>query len=164
MRMLTEAGLDPFMDQDSRPELPHAANPHGFYEHGALNMSPVEALAGLDGMGRCAKVFARNVIPLLDADIRPACAILLRRPIEEIVASWDAHFPHLARTPDDLVQNLDRASEALLAAGVPTLVVEFHDLIDHPQRECARIAELVPGLDADVMAAIPDPALRHFLR
>lgn len=164
MRLLAAGGLRPFHDEPgSGLDPPPQANPHGFYEKAGSYCHPVETIRGVDGAGRLLKVFAKNVPILLHAGIRPERAVVLRRPIGEITASWDTHFPPLRRAPGEMIANLDAAGDALAADGVPTLTIGFHDLIDHPREVCKEIAGFLGrDMDIDAMAAVPDLALRHF--
>lgn len=163
MRVLAQGcDLTAFQDAFPRENLPHGANPHGFFESSALNRRPVETLQGLDLDGHCLKVFARNVRPLLAAGIAPTHDILLRRPIADILASWDRWFPKLYRSPTNLAANLEDAERALGEYDVSTLVIQTRDLIADPTEWCGRINEFLgDGFDVARMAALIDPSLYH---
>lgn len=161
MCMLTDGGLDPIVDEKLDRIRPAA--PRGYMESGAVNANAVTALSGVDLAGRCVKVPARHVPALLDAAITPDLALVMRRPVTESRASFLARFE---RDPTDewarWANNLNIAHQLLLAAGVATLEVNGHDLIDYPMTQSYRIAAHLPGLDAAAMAKVPDPALRHY--
>lgn len=162
MRILEGAGFVPFQDAVQRA-LPSGANPYGFYESSALNHDPVATLRGLDLSGRCLKVFAKNVRPLLVARILPTHVILLRRPIEDVHASWKFWFRRLRMTPGEMVATLDVAEAALRECDIPILVVPVYELIDDATEWCGRISEFLGGgYDTAAMAALVDPALSRF--
>lgn len=117
------------------------------------------------------KVWPRSVILALRKAIIPAAVIVPIRDPDESRASWARRFPdrtwHEGHPGSAAPENvtLERAVRLLGQAHVPTLPVYFHDTIDRPRETAVRIAAfLAPwcSLDVDAMAAVPDPAMRHF--
>lgn len=164
MAMLAAGGLNPLRDDDQSTSDQY---PVGAFQHsGVLTGRTVETLAAADmGARACVKMFPRHLRDLSDVGVYPAKVLVVSRPYEECAASWDAAFPGRSRDHDrEGVNTAADVALALLAeADVPVLGVDFHVLVDDPHGESQRIAVFVGGgLDVKAMAAVPDPAHRHF--
>lgn len=144
MSMLHRGGLQAWVDSDD-----------GRFEAWLPSVLTPELAEVLRGPG-CVKIFDSLLLTL---GFLPEKMIQTDRPIAEITASWGRAFP--AKSPLDPDRLLiDRRK---VAATPGALLVSFHDLVDSPYEQASRIAEFLGGeLDVVAMAAIPDPALRHF--
>lgn len=151
MRMLEAGGL-PAHQGDVRRLAP---NPHGYYEHPDVMAEPAAFLPSL--AGPCAvKVMAQRIAEALAAARPDRAVVTARRPAPQ-AASWSAAYDRAAPDPADLYEAL----AALDAAGVPSLTVDYDTAVLFPRATAARVAAFT-GLDAVAMAAVPDPALRHY--
>lgn len=155
MQVLEAGGLTPLIS-DVPKWWPKAANLNGYYQHMGVVKDPAAILGGLNG-SYCVKVSPINVGRLLP-DIRPELAVVTRRAYTEIKASSIKFFG----ADRQFVKGLDIAAELLYENKVPVIEVNFHDLIDHTERECRRIADVMPTLNLEAMLSVPDPSLRHF--
>lgn len=168
MRMTEAVGFIPFHDVSipniALANLGHPANPYGFYEKLTAYDLPIETFQDVDGTGRSAKVFAKNVPILLDANIVPKKVILPRRDMVSILESWNKHFPKVLPEPEKMLYNLKRAHERLNARNIPTHEFLVDDMKASPLQECFKIAKFL-DLDpsaAQVMANLFEPDLMHF--
>lgn len=143
MRVLTRMDWPALQSKetvDGPVALPVEANVFGYYEHRAVQ-SPdssiaIQALQNIDLFGLSVKVRALNVPPILAAGLIPTWALVLRRPIEHSEASWNYAFAgkRLVKTWAEIEENVDRAYDALVAAGVSTLNVDVLRIIGDPEQ------------------------------
>lgn len=164
MSMLTAGGLDPIRDDD--PTDLTGAHPVGAFQHsGVLLDDTATVLPSMAAARSCVKLFPRHIADLAQRDAGWAMVkvIIAVRDADEAAASWDSAFPDRSRQDRPGQEAEARHVLAVLTElGVPSIEVAFHDLIDHPAREAARIGEFVGDLDVDAMAVIPDAEHRHF--
>ena len=165
MQMLAAGGLAPATDAARAAD---ASNPKGYYEHERVRAlaAGVDASWMREAAGRALKVVT-PLVPRLPAG--PAYTfVFVERDMGEVLASQRAMIERLGETAsagdDRLASVYTRATDAAHAfaeAEAPGRVVTVHHraLLTDPAREAARLAAALPGLDAEAMAAVVDPAL-----
>lgn len=145
MSMLQSGGVPTWVDFDD-----------GRFEAKLPSVLTVELAETLAGPG-CVKIFDSLLRTL---GVIPDVVIQTDRPIAEVMCSWERAYPLKAPLDPD---RLWADHHKVMAMEVPMLQVGFHDLIDRPVEQAARIAEFLgEDLDVAAMAAVPDQALRHF--
>lgn len=159
MSMLTAGGLDPIRNDSPGPA---AGFPVGAFQHTGV-FADVSVLRALPGRGGCVKLFTRHVLDLPGAGIVPTGVVVAHRPYVESVASWESVWPdRCALASEEWHTEVAEKAMAVLD-GVPVLHVEYHDLVDDPDAQSARIAGFVAGgLDVAAMARVPIRMHRHF--
>lgn len=165
MQMLAAGGVEPLSDRRRGAD---AHNPRGYFELEAvkrLGREPAEWFARAPG--RAVKVVA----PLLDRlpDDHPCRVILMRRPMEELLAS-QRRMLGVREGPFD-AELLERSFEGqferarvLLERRPRTewLLVDYHQALDEPLRVARRVARFIHRpFDVAAAAAAVDPALHR---
>lgn len=158
MATLKAGGLPILHDEDRLPSTAH--NPLGFFELSTRDLAQVI-------QARVSESVAVKALAafLVDIPLGPGHRVIrMRRPHEESARSF-TEMHNFPRTPGQVGDLLSRLDAALAASGLPIVEVGFHDLIDHPTRECHRLADEladVAVLDVAAMIAVPDRGLRHY--
>jgi hypothetical protein len=178
MQALAAGGLEPLTDAARAPD---ASNPRGYLELDAVKRLKTDRSWLPQARGRAVKI-----IHLLLADLAAATGagadapahanagtfrvILMRRPVEEVVASQRAMLARQGRPgaalPDAqlgklFLDQLDRL-ERLLAGreDFRVLVVQYPALVADPAGELARVNAFLGGqLDTGAMTRAVDPSL-----
>ena len=174
MRMLEAGGITCLYD-DVIPA--DGYNPNGYYEYQPARTQQWDFLATADG--KAVKLNERA--PQLP-DGYDYMVIIMRRPIPECIASWNAlratkerpmERPEYAarfasdREPLEPVEYgrfLQGHLDAIRtwAADKPHIEVWFHDMIDNPIVESQRVARFLgQSLNFEAMQQVPTDALRH---
>lgn len=141
-------------------------HPTGSWAHGEVLKYPVQILTGRMHDDGAVKLHGRHLGLCLAAGLRPTHVLLTRRAPEQSAASWAAAFPppaHKVVTAAELADEWARARDRLAAARIPNLIIDADDLIAAPVTVAYAIAEFLGrDLDTAAMAAVIDPAFRHF--
>lgn len=167
MQILEGAGV-PILQDGARA--PDASNPHGYFEHSAVRRSAHD-VGWLDqAPGHAVKVI-HALLEHLPRD-RTYALILMRRPIEEVVASQDRMLARLGREAGPLpAARVAAVLAAQLAAAIDLLgrepcfswrAVDFHALIADPEATIGAVTRFL-GLDARAadLAPLVDPGLHR---
>jgi hypothetical protein len=169
MQMLAAGGI-PVLVDDHRP--PDVHNEKGYFEDSRAKALGQDNSWLMDAKGRAVKIVAQLLAKLPPGKDNPYGVIFMERDIKEVVASQRDMLGDIkkrgAKMPDILLQNtfinqLKQTKKILAFRKIPTLSVRYHDCIENPAAEAARInAFLGFGLDEAAMAASVDPQLyRH---
>ena len=148
MHMLAAAGL-PIMTDAER--LPDQDNPEGYYEWEEIKRVGQQPEILRQAEGKTIKVVSL-LLPAL-----PQChrykVIFMNRPIEEVVASHAKMIHHRGAEgpnldPQKMMQVLDQHRNAVLHRlrtnpAFQVLLVDYPDLVEHPQEWVGRIAEFL---------------------
>ncbi len=166
MQMLRAGGL-PVLNDDLRP--PDAHNPRGYLEYEPVKRSARDASWVARAVGRAVKV-VHLLLPALPAD-REYRVILMRRPIEEVMASQLAMLEGSGRSSDTEGDELGGLFERQMAeteswlreaSHCRVLVVDYPELVRDPAPWAARIDRFLGGgLDTRAMVAAVDPLLHR---
>ena len=171
MQALAAGGVQPLTDAQRSPD---ASNPRGYLELEAVKRLKSDRSWLGQARGKAVKIIhllLPELVAAADAGVREEYrVILMRRPVEEVVASQRAMLARQGRpaatVPDAqlgrlFVDQLDRAERLL--AGRPEFricAVSYPALVADPAGEAARVnAFLGGGLDEGAMARAVDPAL-----
>jgi hypothetical protein len=167
MRILEAAGV-PILQDDARP--PDASNPHGYFELSAVRRTARDASWLDDAPGHAVKVI-HALLEHLPRDRRYQL-ILMRRPIEEVVASQDRMLARLGEEAGPLpASRVGAVLAARLAAATGLLdrepcfvwrVVDYPGLISTPEQTIGAVLDFL-GLRACAadLAQLVDPSLHH---
>jgi hypothetical protein len=170
MQALAAGGLPPLTDSQ---RVADESNPRGY-----LELEAVKRLKADRSWLPAAQGKAVKIIHLLLPDLAPAAGeggdefrvVLMRRPIEEVVASQRAMLARQGRAgaalPDAqlgklFLEQMDRVERWLTGrAEFRVCVVQYPALVTNPAAEAARVnAFLGGGLDEAAMAAAVHPEL-----
>ena len=167
MQMLAAGGLPVASDGVRRAD---EDNPRGYFELEAARRLPRDAswLAGISG---CAVKLVHTLVPSLPPG-RHYRVLLVRRRLDEVLASQRVMLTRQGRTPDEredarllpvLTEQLAQLERWLTAReDLAWLGIDYAELVAEPGREAARMsAFLGGGLDSAAMAASVDPALHR---
>ncbi len=166
MQMLAAGGLAPFCDAVRAPD---PDNPRGYLEYAPVKATARDASWVPLAIGRAVKV-VHALVPALPRDHHYR-VILMRRPLDAVMASQRAMLVRAGREAPDDDARLARAFEAQLAElerwldaepAFRWLPVDAPALIRDPLPTARAIADFL-GLDLDVaaMARAVDPDLWH---
>lgn len=169
MQMLAAGGISPFTDAQRAAD---ASNPRGYLELEAVKKLKTDRSWLPQARGKALKVI-HLLLPELaapDLEDQPFRVIMMRRPMEEVLASQRAMLARQGKAgaalPDAqlgklFLDQLERAERLL--AGRPNfavLPVHYPALIAEPAAEAAKInAFLGGGLDEATMAGAVDATL-----
>lgn len=169
MQMLAAGGIPPVTDAQRAAD---PSNPRGYLELEAVKRLKADRSWLPQARGRAVKII-HLLLPELAApgsEELPFRVVMMRRPVEEVVASQRTMLARQGKTgaalPDTqlgrlFVDQLERAERLL--AGRPNfqiLPVQYRELIAEPSAEAARInAFLGGGLDEAAMVQAVDPTL-----
>ena len=166
MRMLAAGGMPLFTDGARAAD---ADNPLGYFEHGAVKRLRGDASWVARAAGKAVKVVSHLLPALPDGFLYRV--ILMRRPLEEVIASQRRMLERRGAPPADddarmeaLFQRHLAETERWLAArpGMRTLAVDYPETLAAPADTARRVAAFLGGgLDETAMAAAVDPSLRR---
>ncbi len=113
---------------------------------------------------RSAKLWETQVIQLVKSGIKIQAAITPWRSFDESIKSWENSSAGYGLPSENrLIEMWQHAIGLLRKQGVPCYEIDFHDLIDNPLLECARIADMLGGAwNIQEMVKIPDKSKRHY--
>jgi hypothetical protein len=172
MQALAAGGLPPLTDQTRAPD---ESNPRGYYELEAVKRLKTDRSWLPQARGHAVKIIHLLLPELVTAAAEGAIAgefrvVLMRRPVEEVVASQRAMLARLGRPgaalPDAQLgrifsEQLARAERSL--AGKPEFrlrTVHYAAFVADPLAEAAGINAFLGGnLDEQAMARAVDPTL-----
>ena len=171
MQALAAGGLPPFTDAQRAAD---ASNPRGYLELEAVKRLKTDRSWLPQARGQAVKIIhllLPELVAAADAGLREEYrVVLMRRPVEEVVASQRAMLARQGRpaaaVPDAqlgklFLDQLERAERRL--AGRPEFqvcTVSYPALVADPSAEAARVnAFLGGGLDEAAMARAVDPSL-----
>jgi hypothetical protein len=167
MQMLAAGGLPLLSDGVREPD---ADNPRGYFEYEAAKRTRRDTGWVADAVGRAVKV-VHALAPLLPDD-HEYRVILMRRPLEQVVASQRAVLERFGGLEEGLPNaHLIEIFAAQLAEverwahadpNTRLLCVDYEAAIRTPERVAAEVARFLGGeLDEVAMAAAVEPSLWH---
>ena len=171
MQALAAGGVPPLTDAQRAAD---PSNPRGYLELEAVKRLKADRSWLPQARGKAVKIIhllLPELVAAADAGMREEYrVVMMRRPVEEIVASQRAMLTRQGKTaatvPDAqlgqlFLGQLERV-ERLLAdrPGFQVLTVHYPGLVADPAAEAARLNHFLGGgLDESAMAAAVDPAL-----
>jgi hypothetical protein len=165
MQMLKAGGVPPLMDELRAPD---ENNPRGYFEFEPVKQLRVDR-SWLDrARGRAVKIIHLLVRELPTDGRFQYRVILMKRPMEEILASQRVMLESEGKTSADDVllaktyqAQLSQLEEWLRAQPqFAEVSIHYHDLIENPRDSAEKIADFLGGgLNVAAMAAAVDPSL-----
>ena len=165
MRMLAAGGLPPLTDGRRAPD---RDNPHGYFEFEPVKRTREDPSWLADATGHAVKM-VHVLLADLPAD-RSYRVILMRRRLDEVVASQRLMLERLGRDPGKLsdarkaeifAAQLDETERRLRAQpNFACLAVDYNELVLDPRPPAESVSQFLGGgLDVLAMCAVVDPNL-----
>jgi hypothetical protein len=165
MNMLKAGGM-PLLTDETRPA--DDGNPNGYYEFEPVRRSADDTSWVPLARGKAVKI-VHALLKYLPADER-YCVILMKRNVDEVIASQQAMIARLASVGASLsseelasgyCRQLNEITDWLSEqTNIRYTIVSYNQLLIDPQPELERIAVLLDRpLDSTAMATVVDPAL-----
>ncbi|MFA9480431.1 sulfotransferase family protein [Phycisphaerales bacterium AB-hyl4] len=165
MQMLAAGGIPPLTDDERAAD---ESNPKGYYELTRVRKLAADSTFLDAAAGHAVKIIHRLVTHLPER--HHYRVILMRRPIEEVVASQRVMLERLtrpgARLAEDrlavvLEQQLQQTRRVLVQQSfVQLLEVDYHAILTTPDRTIQAINHFLTGqLNTAAMKAVVDPRL-----
>ena len=165
MQMLAAGGM-PVLDDQMRE--PDDRNPRGYFECEAVKRLSTDSRWLSDAFGKAVKIVSPLVLSLPTAHCYRI--VLMRRPIEEIVASQRTLLARQAKAganlPDEriaelLAKQLAHTEHWLQEQpNITMITVDYHEIVMQPQTAAADVNDLLDGrLDESGMASVVDASL-----
>jgi hypothetical protein len=166
MQMLQAGGLPPLSDH---LRVPDEDNPRGYLEFEPVKRLRTDRSWLAQARGHVVKIIHLLLRELPTEGTYRYRVILMKRPIEEVLASQRAMLERQGKT------SADAASLAKIYAGqleqvekwlgsestFSFLSMEYHYVLKEPRQAAVEINAFLGGLDVGAMAQVVDPTLHH---